>query len=72
MTDIRIVLFRSNDGIQPGTKMNITFWADHVEQTVRELEGKGVELVKKPQKTDWGTAAVFEDLDGNTFIISSR
>ena len=70
-TDTRIVLFRSNHGIQPGTKMNVTFWADDVERTVRELEGKGVEFVMKPQKADWGTAAVFKDLDGNTFVITT-
>lgn len=70
--DTRIVLFRSKDGVQPGTKMNVTFWADDVERTARELEGKGVEFVMKAQKADWGTAAVFKDLDGNTFVISSR
>lgn len=70
--DTRIVLFRFDDGIQPGTKMNVTFWADDVERTARELEAKGVEFVKKAQKADWGTAAVFKDLDGNVFVISSR
>ena len=71
-TDTRIVLFRFDDGLQPGTKMNITFWADDVERTVRELEGKGVEFEKKPQKADWGTSAIFKDIDGNTFVISSK
>src|ERR1700746_38805 len=66
-TDTRIVLFRSNDGIPPGTKMNVTFCAEDVERTVRELEGKGVKFMMKPQKADWGTTAVFKDLDGNTF-----
>lgn len=71
-TETRVVLFRFDDGLQPGTKMNITFWADDVERTVGELESKGVEFVMKPQKADWGTAASFKDLDGNTFVISSR
>lgn len=71
-TETRVVLFRFDEGIQPGTKMNITFWADDVEKTTRELESKGVEFVMKPQKADWGTAAAFKDLDGNTFVISSR
>jgi catechol 2,3-dioxygenase-like lactoylglutathione lyase family enzyme len=71
-TEIRVVLFRFDNGVQPGTKMNITFWADDVERTARELEDKGVEFVMKPQKADWGTAAAFKDLDGNTFVISSR
>ena len=71
-TETRVVLFRFDDGLQPGTKMNITFWTDDVERTVRELENKGVEFVMKPQKADWGTAAVFKDTDGNTFVLSSK
>ena len=71
-SDTRIVLFRFDDGLQPGTKMNVTFWADDVEGTVRELERKGVEFAMKPQKADWGTAALFEDTEGNTFVLSSR
>jgi catechol 2,3-dioxygenase-like lactoylglutathione lyase family enzyme len=71
-TETRVVLFHFDDGLQPGAKMNITFWTDDVEATVRELENKGVEFVKKPQKADWGTAAVFRDGDGNTFVLSSK
>lgn len=71
-TETRVVLFQFDDGLQPGTKMNITFWADDVERTARELESKGVEFVMKPQKADWGSAAAFKDLDGNTFVISSK
>ena len=26
----------------------------------------------KPQKADWGTAAAFKDLDGNTCVLSSK
>jgi predicted enzyme related to lactoylglutathione lyase len=54
------------------SRANITFWTDDVEKTVRELESKGVEFVMKPKKAAWGTAAVFKDIDGNTFVISSR
>jgi len=71
-TETRIVLFRFDDGLLPGTQMNITFWTDDVEKTVRELENNGVEFVMKPQKADWGTAAIFKDIDGNTFVISSK
>ena len=71
-TETRVVLFRFDEGLQPGTKMNITFWTDDVERTVRELENKGVEFVMKPQQADWGTAAVFKDMDGNTFVLSSK
>jgi len=71
-SETRVVLFHFDNGLQPGTKMNVTFWTDDVEQTIRELESKGVEVVTKPKKTDWGTAAIFRDIDGNTFVLSSK
>ena len=70
--DTRVVLFRFGDELKPGGQMNITFWSDDVEGTVRELKGKGVTIVMEPKKADWGTAAAFEDLDGNRFLISSK
>lgn len=71
-SETSVVLFCFDGGFQPGTKMNVTFWTDDVERTVRELESKGVEFVTKPQKADWGTAAIFRDIDGNTFVLSSK
>jgi predicted enzyme related to lactoylglutathione lyase len=52
--------------------MNVTFWTDDVEATVQGLKGKGVKIVMEPKREDWGTAAAFEDIDGNSFILSSR
>ena len=54
-----------------GGFMNITFMADDVEATVRELRARGVEFVQEPQKADWGTAAIFKDVDGNQFVLST-
>jgi predicted enzyme related to lactoylglutathione lyase len=54
-----------------GGFMNITFASDDVPATVRELERKGVEIVKQPQQADWGTFAIFKDADGNQFVLSS-
>lgn len=51
---------------------NIVFVADDVEETHRELVARGVEFVQQPKKADWGTAAVFRDPDGNSFVISSE
>jgi predicted enzyme related to lactoylglutathione lyase len=42
-----------------------------VEAMAREMEAKGVELVKKAEKADWGTSAIFRDPDGNQFVLSS-
>jgi catechol 2,3-dioxygenase-like lactoylglutathione lyase family enzyme len=70
--DTRIVLFRFGDNLKPGGQMNITFWTDDVEATARELKDKGVEFVMEPKRENWGTAAAFKDLDGNTFLLSSK
>jgi predicted enzyme related to lactoylglutathione lyase len=54
-----------------GGFMNVTFLAEDVEATWRELKEKGVEFVQDPQKADWGTAAIFQDADGNKFVLST-
>jgi catechol 2,3-dioxygenase-like lactoylglutathione lyase family enzyme len=70
--DTRVVLFRFDQGLQPGAMMNVTFWSDDVEGTARELADKGVEFVKPPKKERWGTAAIFKDADGNRFVLSTK
>ena len=45
-----------------GGFMNITFVADDVEATAKEMKAKGVEFVQEPKKADWGTAAIFKDV----------
>ena len=70
--DTRVVLFKFDQGLQPGMQMNFTFWTDDVEATTHELKGKGVKFVMEPKKADWGTAAAFQDLDGNSFVLSSK
>jgi len=67
-----IVLFNFGGSVQPGNFINFTFWSDDVEGTVRELKSKGVEIVGEPKQEDWGTFAVFKDLDGNSFLLSSK
>src|SRR5919201_4330497 len=70
--DTKLVLF-SAPGQEKmiGGLMNITFVADDVEATAKELRERGVEFVQEPQKADWGTAAIFKDLDGNQFVLST-
>jgi catechol 2,3-dioxygenase-like lactoylglutathione lyase family enzyme len=70
--DTRIVLFNFGQDLKPGSKMNITFWADDVKATACELKSKGVQFVMEPKREDWGTAAAFKDVDGNTFVLSSK
>ena len=54
-----------------GGFMNVTFAADDVEATAKELKARGVEFVQEPRKADWGTAAIFKDPDGNQFVLST-
>lgn len=54
-----------------GGFMNVTFMADDVEATARDLKARGVEFVQEPQKADWGTAAIFKDTDGNQFVLGT-
>lgn len=72
-TDTGVVLFTPQgheDRI--GTFFNGSFATDSVEKTYQELTAKGVEFVEPPQKQPWGTFAVFKDVDGNQFVLSSR
>jgi catechol 2,3-dioxygenase-like lactoylglutathione lyase family enzyme len=70
--ETKLVLFTA-DGQEKmiGGFMNVTFMADDVEATVDELKARGVEFVQDAQKADWGTAAVFKDIDGNVFVLST-
>src|SRR5215470_15511708 len=70
--DSRVVLFRFEQGMQPGQRMNVTFWTDDVEGTVETLRSKGVEIVTGPRKEKWGSFAIFKDVDGNSFVVGSR
>jgi catechol 2,3-dioxygenase-like lactoylglutathione lyase family enzyme len=70
--DTRVVLFRMGENLKPGGQMNLTFWTDNVEATARELKSKGVQFVMEPQRQEWGTAAAFQDVDGNRFLLSSK
>ncbi len=70
--ETKLVLFTA-DGQENmiGGFMNVTFMADDVEKTAAEMKARGVEFVQEPQKADWGTAAIFKDVDGNTFVLST-
>jgi catechol 2,3-dioxygenase-like lactoylglutathione lyase family enzyme len=71
--ETRLVLFTaSGHETRIGTFSNITFMTDNVEKTYRELSGRGVEFQGAPKKEPWGTSAIFKDLDGNAFVLSSR
>src|SRR5262249_10322773 len=54
-----------------GTFTGISFLADDVMATCKELAQKGVTFVQQPQKADWGTSAIIADPDGNQFVLGS-
>jgi catechol 2,3-dioxygenase-like lactoylglutathione lyase family enzyme len=67
-----LVLFNTDNSAKTmGGFMNISFKADDVEATAKELKARGVEFVQEPTKADWGTSAIFKDPDGNQFLIST-
>lgn len=71
--ETRVVLFTPDaHADRVGTPSHVTFLADDVEKTYETLRDRGVDFVQGPQRADWGTAAVFRDVDGNTFVLSSR
>jgi catechol 2,3-dioxygenase-like lactoylglutathione lyase family enzyme len=54
-----------------GTFTGISFTADDVKATCRELAAKGVVFIQEAQEADWGTSAIFADPDGNQFVLGS-
>ena len=55
-----------------GTFQPISFCCDDVFQTATTLKQRGVNFFEDPKKESWGTSAIFEDLEGNKFVLSSR
>ena len=43
-----------------------------MDKTYQTLSARGVEFEQPPKKEAWGTSAVFKDVDGNTFALSSK
>ncbi len=71
--DTHLVLFTTDDSkAQIGKFSAVSFYCDNVEKTYEELAAKGVEFAGPPKKADWGTAAIFKDPDGNSYVLSSR
>lgn len=70
--DTQVVLF-TPDGQEDriGTFSNIIFSTQDVKKTFHELKEKGVFFPQEPTEEPWGTFALFNDPDGNTFCLSS-
>lgn len=71
--DTEVVLFTPpGQEARIGSFTGISFATDSVDKTYQELNGRGVEFLQPPKKESWGTSAIFQDLDGNAFVLSSR
>ena len=71
--DTRLVLFTpTGHEARVGEFQSVTFWTDDVDATYAELQARGVETLGPPRKEDWGSADLFKDVEGNSFVISSR
>ena len=55
-----------------GAFTGLSFLCDDVQQTYDQFMSRGVEFVAAPKVESWGTSAVFKDLDGNQFVLSSK
>ena len=68
-----LVLFTMpGDEARIGTAQPMSLWCDDVATTAAAMKAKGVKFAQDPKKESWGTAAIFEDPDGNKFVLSSR
>ena len=54
-----------------GTFTGISFVADDVKATCRELAAKGLTFIQEPREADWGTSAIFAAPDGNQCVLGS-
>ena len=72
-SDSKLVLFTADwQESHIGEPQPVTFWSDDVRATAQVLKSRGVSFVMEPKTEAWGTAAVFKDLDGNQFALSSK
>lgn len=70
--DTEVVLF-TPEGHEDrvGTFSNIIFKSDDIQKTYKDLKAKGVKFTKELTEEPWGTFALFQDPEGNTFCLSS-
>ena len=71
-SETQVVLFTpEGHADRIGTSSNVIFTSQDIEKTYHELKAKQVEFVTPPTKESWGIYALFKDIDGNVFCLSS-
>jgi len=70
--ETRVVLFTAEgEEKRIGTFMNMSFACDDIGRTYEELQARGVEFEGPPKKEPWGSYAIFQDSEGNRFVVGS-
>jgi predicted enzyme related to lactoylglutathione lyase len=70
--ETRVVLFTpEGQEDRAGTFSGISYATDDVEATYAELKARGVTFRGPPQKQPWGTFAIFNDSEGNQFVLGT-
>jgi predicted enzyme related to lactoylglutathione lyase len=70
-SDTRFVLFTMDES-RIGSYFNGALACDNVQKKYDELKARGVQFAGPPQEAPWGSFAMFEDIDGNKFVLSSK
>lgn len=61
------------NNVSVGGFSNVVLSCDNIIETYKELESRGVKFIEKPEMQDWGMMqALFEDPDGNIFVLVER
>lgn len=70
--ETRVVLF-TPDGWdnRVGSFSGISYATDDIQATYTEYASRGVKFRGRPEKKPWGTFAIFEDSEGNQFVLST-
>lgn len=54
-----------------GGFMNLSFQCDDVTATYEQFTAAGVTFIQPPKVEPWGTSAIFQDSEGNRFVLST-
>lgn len=60
------------EAMPPGSLQGLVLASDDVQRAYRDLSARGVEFASPPTEMPGGTQAVFQDPDGNGFVLWQR
>ena len=63
-------LLKSQD--LPDKSLRLGFTIGNLDETIRILKKKNIEIVREPQESEWGYFAIVKDLDGRKIELKKR